>query len=58
MPYVEEYDHCDRCGNDYPVGKNRIVKAWRDDGNWTTVDSCKHLCKKCYDDIVAYMNKR
>ena len=39
----QEYDHCDRCKGDYPVGQSKVVKAWRDTGGWTFVDSIVHL---------------
>lgn len=46
MPYLQEYDHCDRCKGDYPVGHSKVVKAWQDTGGWTFVDSIVHLLQR------------
>ena len=58
MPYLQEYEHCDRCKGDYPVGHSKVVKAWQDAGGWTFVDSIVHLCDKCYNELLDFMNQK
>ena len=58
MPYLQEYDHCDRCKGDYPAGQSKVVKAWRDNGGWTFVDSIVHLCDRGCNELLDFMNPK